>query len=80
MRIAWGSLEMRAQTHFKVYIWPHHSQVQEGANHAPILLVHRLAFLIGIKRRRGGHRHRKRLGLVHIFSTITLILATRRIF
>jgi hypothetical protein len=69
MRIAWGSLEMRAQTHFKVYIWPHHSQVQEGANHAPILLVH-----IGIKRRRGGHGRRKMLGLAHIFSTITLIL------
>lgn len=49
-----------------MYVWPRHSQVQEGANHAPILLVHGLTILIDIKSRHGGHGRRKRLGLAPI--------------
>jgi hypothetical protein len=67
MRSVWGGLETSAHAHCKVYIWLHHSQVQEGANHAHVLLlVHGLDVLIGIKHRCGGHGHRRRLGLTHV--------------
>jgi hypothetical protein len=67
MRCAWGSLETSAQTHCEVYVRPHHSQVQERANHAPVLLlVDGLAILIGIKHHRIGHGRRNRLGLAHV--------------
>ena len=67
MRCAWESIEARAQTHYKVYIQPHHNQVQEGGNHAPVLLlVHGLVVLISIKHCRSGHGRRKRLCLAHV--------------
>jgi hypothetical protein len=54
-------------TDCKVYIWPRRSQVQEGANHALVLLlVHGLIILISIKHHRGGHGRRKCLGLAHV--------------
>jgi hypothetical protein len=50
-----------------VYVRPRCRQVQEGANHAPILLlVHKLIVLIIIQIHRGGHGHQKRLGLAHV--------------
>ena len=60
-------METSTQTHYEVYVLPHHRQVQERANHAPILLlVHGLVVLISFKCRRGGHGCRKRLGLAHV--------------
>jgi hypothetical protein len=64
---AWESLLASTQTHCEVYLRPRRSKVQEGVNHAPVLLlIHRLAVLIDIQCRRGGHGRQKRLGLVHV--------------
>jgi hypothetical protein len=60
-------METSTQTHYEVYVRPHHSQVQERANHAHVLLlVHGLYVLIDIKSRHGGHGRQKRLGLAHV--------------
>jgi hypothetical protein len=67
VRCEWECLETSVQTHCDVYVRPRRSQVQERANHAPLLLlVHGLVVLIGIKRRRGEHRRQKRLILTHV--------------
>jgi hypothetical protein len=67
VRCACGSLETSAQTYCEVYVRPRRSQVQERANHAPVLLlVHGFAILISVKCRRGGHGRRKRLALAHV--------------
>src|SRR5438105_15207503 len=55
-------LKTSAQTHCKVYVRPRCRQVQEGADHAPVLLlVHRFSVLVRIQRRRGCHGGRQRL-------------------
>jgi len=41
--------------------------LQEGADHAPVLLlVHRFSVLVRIQRRRGRHGGRQRLGVRHV--------------
>jgi hypothetical protein len=62
-----GSLEPSAQTHDEVYVRLCHCQVQEGTNHAPVLLlVHEHTVLINIQSRLGGHGHENRLGFAHV--------------
>ena len=70
-RLAMGSprrrLKTSAQTHCKVYVRPRRRQVQEGADHAPVLLlVHRISVLVRIQRRSGRHGSRQRLGICHV--------------
>jgi hypothetical protein len=59
MRRAWGRLKARTQPHGELNVRPCHCEVQEGADHAPVLsLVHSLAIFIWTKRGRGAHRSR----------------------
>jgi hypothetical protein len=51
MRRVWGRLKAHAQPHGELNVRPCHCEVQEGADHAPILsLVHSLAIFIWTKR------------------------------
>jgi hypothetical protein len=50
-----------------MYVWPRCFQVQEGADHDPVLLlVHKLAVPISVQSRRDGHGRRMRIGLAHV--------------
>jgi hypothetical protein len=67
MRRAWGSLKARAQLHGKLNIQSYRCEVQEGADHAPVLsLVHSLAIFIWTKRGCGAHRSRHWLEFRHV--------------
>jgi hypothetical protein len=67
MQRAWGSLKACIQPHDKINVRPCRCEVQEGADHTPVLsLVHSLAIFIWTKRGRGAHRSRHWLELRHV--------------
>ena len=57
---------MSAQTLTELYVWPRRRQVEEGSDHAPILLlVHGFTILVRVQSRSGTHRCSQWLGVVH---------------
>ena len=61
------SLISRAEADAELNVWPSHRQVQEGADHAPVLLlVHRIAVQVLIKRRQSVDRSRLRRQVTHV--------------
>ena len=57
---------MSTQTHDELYVRPHHCQVEEGADHAPVLLlVHGFSTLISIHHRSRTHQCQHQLGVAH---------------
>jgi hypothetical protein len=67
MQRVWGSLKARTQTHNELNVWSCRREVQEGANHSPILpLVNSLTIFIWTKRRSSANQSRDGLELRHI--------------
>jgi hypothetical protein len=63
----WRSLKARRKEHGELNVRPCHCEVQEGANHAPVLpLVNSLTIFIWSKRRSGAHRNRHMLKVCHV--------------
>ena len=61
------SLIPRTEADTELNVWPRRRQVQEGADHAPVLLlVHRLAVQVRIKCRRCADRSRLRRQVTHV--------------
>jgi hypothetical protein len=64
---AWGSLKARVQPHDKLNVRPCRCEVQEGADHAPVLsLIHSLTIFIWTKRGSRAHQSGHWLELHHI--------------
>jgi hypothetical protein len=62
-----GDLKARTQPHDELNIRSCRCEVQEGADHAPVVsLVNNLAILIWTQRRSGAHQSRHMLQLRHV--------------
>jgi hypothetical protein len=60
-------MKTSAQTHNELYVWPRRHQVEEGADHAPVLpLVHWFSILVRIQSSRTPHGCRHRLHILHM--------------